>query len=74
MTAQPKNLSLAEDVLSIEWDDGQIVPSPDGLAEKLYLTDKTVHLADMTGNGISDLVHSTVWDFPGSAYRSSIQN
>ena len=44
--------------LEIEWDDGQTVSSPDSLALQLHLKDTTVHLADMDGNGISDLVYT----------------
>ena len=42
----------------IMWDEGRDVLSPDGLAQQLYLTDNEVHLADMDGDGISDLVHT----------------
>ncbi|HDN67556.1 MAG TPA: hypothetical protein ENF86_01215, partial [Firmicutes bacterium] len=41
----------------IQWDDPRVVTSPDNLAAQLHLTDKKVHLADMDGDGISDLVH-----------------
>ena len=43
----------------IDWDNGHTVTSPDGLAQLLHLVDKQVNLADMDGNGISDLIHTT---------------
>ena len=49
----------------IEWDHGHVVSSPDGLALELHLTDKKVHLADMDGNGISDLIHTA---YPGDVF------
>ena len=54
------NLGMATegDNPEIEWDAGQNVSSPDDLALELRLADEKVHLADMDGNGISDLVHT----------------
>lgn len=42
----------------IKWDDGHVVNSADGLASKLHLSNDGVCLADIDGNGISDLVET----------------
>ncbi len=42
----------------IKWDEAHAVTSPDGLAMILHLADEKVHLADVDGNGISDLIHT----------------
>jgi RHS repeat-associated protein len=44
---------------SIEWDEGRAVTSADGLALALHLAEHEVHLADMDGDGISDLVQTS---------------
>jgi len=54
------NLGMASegDSRKILWDKGHDVQSPDGLAQQLHLADKEVHLADMDGDGLADLVHT----------------
>ena len=55
-------LNLGADALSggrVRWDDGRYMASDDGLAPLLQLAEKRVHLADMDGDGIADLVHTT---------------
>ena len=42
----------------IEWDEGRDMANPYGQALLLHLVEETVHLADMDGNGISDLIHT----------------
>ena len=44
----------------VHWDEGHVVDSPDGLAAILALADDSVYLADMDGNGISDLIQTPV--------------
>ncbi|MCL7487162.1 MAG: FG-GAP-like repeat-containing protein [Desulfobulbaceae bacterium] len=44
----------------ITWSDGQNVGAEDGLALQLYLAEDVVHLADMDGNGLADLIRTTV--------------
>jgi RHS repeat-associated protein len=46
---------------SILWDNGQVVGAADGFASNLTLSDETVHLADMDGNGRADLVYTSPW-------------
>jgi hypothetical protein len=41
------------------WDEGQVIGSEDGLAPQLQLAEKAVSLADMNGDGLADLVHTT---------------
>ena len=43
---------------SLKWDSAKDVTSADGLALQLYLSENEVHLADMNGDGLSDLVHT----------------
>jgi RHS repeat-associated protein len=45
---------------SIQWDTARDVASVDGLALQLHLDDTQVHLSDMDGDGVSDLVHTTL--------------
>jgi RHS repeat-associated protein len=54
------NLGTGRDGASqwIEWGPGQAMASPDGLAQVLHLDDARVHLADMDGNGLTDLVYT----------------
>jgi RHS repeat-associated protein len=47
---------------AISWDSGCIVSSADGFASGLTLSDQRVHLADMDGNGRSDLVYTSPWN------------
>jgi len=49
----------------IDWDQGRTVSSPDGRAQLLHLADDWVHLADMDGDGISDLIQTT---YPWEVY------
>lgn len=67
-------LNLGVDELSggraVRWEDLRYMASDDGLAPLLNLAEKRVHLADMDGDGIADLVHTTaagevLW-FPNS--------
>ena len=55
-----RNLGVQEHdgTYKIKWDNGQSVTSQDGLALQLHLDQKQVHLADMDGNGLSDLIHT----------------
>ncbi len=52
------NLGMNRDtsLLEIEWADPQDVRNDDELALPLHLTEDSVHLADMDGDGISDLI------------------
>lgn len=43
----------------VTWADGQDMTAVDGLALQLHLAENRVNLADMDGNGIADLVHTT---------------
>ena len=43
----------------IRWGGGHDVPSADGLAPQLHLAEDRVHLADMNGDGMADLVHTS---------------
>lgn len=43
----------------IRWSDPADVASADGLGVLLHLDDQTVHLADMDGDGLSDLVQTS---------------
>jgi RHS repeat-associated protein len=43
----------------IRWETGREMRSEDGLAPALHLAEQRVHLADMDGDGIADLVHMT---------------
>jgi RHS repeat-associated protein len=54
-----KGLKQENDLAFIVWDYGRTVSSPYGLAAQLHLAGNRVHLADMDGNGISDLIHTT---------------
>lgn len=66
-------LNLGADSLSggrVRWDAGRQMASADGLAPLLPLAEKRVHLADMDGDGLADLAHTTaageVFWFPNS--------
>lgn len=52
-------MRLGGEHLEVVWDQPRNVASPDGLALLLDLSSDRVHLADMDGDGISDLVHTT---------------
>lgn len=52
-------LNQGEKNQSISWAGPQEVSSADGLAWNLYLDDSQVHLSDMNGDGLADLVHKT---------------
>ena len=44
---------------AIAWDQGRELNTADGFASQLSLASDRVHLADMDGNGISDLIQTT---------------
>jgi RHS repeat-associated protein len=44
---------------TIRWDAGRSMGSADGLAPLLHLDEQRVHLADMDGDGLADLVQTT---------------
>ncbi len=44
----------------IQWDGHLLVTSPDDLAAEMHLVEDEVHLADMDGDGLSDLIHTTL--------------
>lgn len=46
----------------IFWSQPALISSPDGLAAFLHLDDQQVNLADMDGDGLSDLVHTSIGD------------
>lgn len=55
-----QNLGVNTDGVNreIEWEDGLAVTSPYDQAGALHLVDEKVYLADMDGDGISDLIHA----------------
>ena len=55
------NLGVNDEAVTGEltWSSGQLVGSADGLAHGLQLAEDRVNVADMDGDGIADLVHTT---------------
>ncbi|HEY6000776.1 MAG TPA: toxin TcdB middle/N-terminal domain-containing protein [bacterium] len=55
-------LNLGADALSggrVRWADGRYLASEDGVAPQLQLAEARVHLADIDGDGIADLVQTS---------------
>lgn len=51
--------SLQNNQQTISWSNGQQMTSDDLLALQVHLDEDLVHLADMDGDGIADLIHTT---------------